>query len=231
MSIVFIVSNVLSYIKSPKQIKKERVFYLSDLGDWQEGSSFFTLGSVFIAYLLNILASEVLRQKSKQTGNYIHEDIQHEGRADEGGDVEDRGEGRKVEGTRGGHVEDSDGSWSCCCCKCGAWAYWIGFKAICLGLIITGCFQESYNPPWHMLGAFLILMGFVLMFVDDLGWWCKVASRGRFDGTFYAGMIQILLFVLILVSGTFWFVTKMMADKEWSDASKKTQHGMSWQIY
>ena len=88
-----------------------------------------------------------------------------------------------------------------------------------LGLVITGCFQQSFNKPWHLIGLVFIASGFGAMFLYDQSFsWCRKTSAGERKGicNCIAKWFQIIIFNAILVSGIVCVTTNAMAQCAWN---------------
>ena len=194
ISIIFILSTVLSYQRAPDHYQTQKIFHLSSLGNWQEGLSFFSVGLVLIACLMDSLVSEVLRQRIQKT-NYCPE---------------------RNEDTPAHAANEISGSGCGCNCTLACkmpYIYWMGSKFLFLGLILAGCFQQSFNKPWHLIGVILIGIGFVVMSIFDLNCaWCKRINSGN-----KIKVYQIIMMVAIFVSGLIFIVTNYWGQSEWDD--------------
>ena len=86
--------------------------------------------------------------------------------------------------------------------------YKIGSFLVLAGLVITGCFQQSYNKPGHNIGLVLVAIGFVLMFINDL-WFCK-------QNKLRVGCAQFCLFIVVLVCAVAFAGCHFKSKHEWN---------------
>ena len=201
ISVVYVAAIILAWQRSPAHYRREKIFHLSALGNWQEGLSFFSVGLVLIGSLMHTLAEEILLQRMEQINEAENE---AENEADNEADNE------------------AENAHQCrikiCPCQCPC-IYWFGSIILFLGLVITGCFQQSFNKPWHVIGLFLIASGFVAMFLYDQSFsWCRKTSAGERKGicNCIAKWFQIIIFSAILVSGILCVTTNAMAQCAWN---------------
>ena len=92
--------------------------------------------------------------------------------------------------------------------------YKLGSFLVLAGLIITGCFQQSYNKPGHNIGLVLVAVGFVLMFINDL-WFCKQNTLR------IAGVAQFCLFIVVIICALAFAGCHFMSKHEWNKGKDK----------
>lgn len=89
----------------------------------------------------------------------------------------------------------SDGQSRCFCAS--MWFFKFSTWCLPLGLIVTGCFQQSWSKPLHNVGVMLIGLGVALLFLADFFWYFHIFADRRvlFGSKFVIAAIVIISFL------------------------------------
>ena len=107
------------------------------------------------------------------------------------------------------------------CKKCTLIMYKIGSILLLAGLIITGCFQQTFNKPGHNIGLSLLCAGFVMMVIDDLCYCLGNSCKCQFyccclRTLTSVGVAQLILSILIFFMVVAFAVFHIMSKNEWN---------------
>jgi len=200
---------------SPDIYRQQSIFYISSLGNWQEGVAFFSFFMTSIAILMLLLFWEVNRQRTSSL-------------------VVVRVDGRKE------RLE----------CRChGRYFNWLpefhslSAAIFMVGLIITGCFPQSFRP-WHYVGVMTMMLGFVCVVVCDFCHYFRVighstlariakvsvtCARQKAAKPFWVKLAfasRIVLSIVIGSAAITFFGALLLAEKAWDDAKHDVLEGL-----